>query len=180
MFENRSLLPSLRSDRFLSPFSTFRDEILDLIDDFSLGLTPALGTSLVGNEFVPRIEVVDKGNAYIVSAEVPGMSDEDMNVTIKDNNLILEGEKREEHKDDRGGLSRSEFSYGSFYRMIPLSDDIDPEKISAAYTNGVLKVTVEKLPEAQRHSKKIPIVKEGAKAGKTIESKSGKEAETKH
>jgi HSP20 family protein len=180
MFENRSLLPSLRSDRFLSPFSTFRDDILDLIDDFSSGLTPALGTSLVSSEFVPRIEVKDKGNSYIVSAEVPGMSDEDMNVTIKDNNLILEGEKKEEHTEDKGGLYRSEFSYGSFYRVIPLSDDIDPEKVSAAYTNGVLKVTVDKLPEAQRHTKKIPISKEGGKSGKTIEAKSGKEPDTKH
>ena len=168
MFENRGLTTTNRNDRFLSPFSVLRDDLLDLIDDFSLGLTPSVG---LGNEFVPRIEVKDKGNAFIVSAEVPGMSDQDMNVCIKDNNLILEGEKKEEHKEDKNGLFRSEFSYGSFYRVIPLSADIDPEKVSAAYSNGVLKVTVEKLPEAQRQIKKIPISKEEGKAGKRIETK---------
>lgn len=171
MFGNRSLTTSNRNDQFLSPFNSLRDDLLDLFDDFSLGLTPS---TRIGREFVPRIEIKDLGNAYVVSAEVPGMNDKDMNVTIKENCLILEGEKKEEHKEDKGGISRSEFSYGSFYRMIPLSDDIDAEKVSATYTNGVLKVTVDKLPEAQRMSKKIPISTEEGKAGKTIETKSEK------
>jgi HSP20 family protein len=171
MFENRSLLPSpFLSSRIsplstgldpwsngMSPFSSLRDDILDLFDDFSLGMAPAF----TNNEFVPRIEIKDKGNAYLVSAEVPGMNDKDMNVSIRNDNLILEGEKKKEHKEDKKGVYRSELSYGSFYRAIPLTDDIDPEKVSAAYKNGVLTVTVEKLPEAQRHTKKIPIAVEG-------------------
>ena len=164
MFENRSLIstplwPSriLPLTTSLSPFSSLRDDIMDLFDDFSLGMAP----TLTNNEFVPKIEIKDKGNAYLVSAEVPGMSDKDMNVSIRDNNLILEGEKREEHKEDKRGFYRSELSYGSFYRSIPLTDDIDPEKVTAAYKNGVLTVTVDILPEAQQHTKKIPIAVEG-------------------
>lgn len=180
MFGNRSLTTSNRNDQFLSPFNTLRDDLLDLFDDFSLGLSPRIGLATrIGNEFVPRIEIKDKGDAYVVSAEVPGMNDKDMNVTIKENCLILEGEKKEEHTEDRGGISRSEFNYGSFYRMIPLSEDIDADKVVASYANGVLKVTVDKVPEAQRLSKKIPISTEG-KAGKTIETKSEKSEKVKH
>jgi HSP20 family protein len=180
MFGSKSLTSSKKNDRPLSPwlpslstwtptfspFTNLRDEILDVFDNFNLGMAPTLGT-----QFYPRIEIKDKGTSYVIAAEVPGMSEKDMNVTVRDNNLILEGEKKEEHKEEKRGMYRSEFSYGSFYRAIPLSDEIDPDKVSAAYRNGILKVTVEKRPEAQRKSKKIAI---------TVE-KSGEEGvETKH
>ncbi len=136
-----------------SPFTSLRDEVLDLFDNFT-NMIPALGGNV---QFIPKIEIKDKGSSYLVSAEVPGMSEKDMNVTIRDNYLILEGEKKEEHKEEKSGNYRSEFSYGSFYRAIPLTDEIDTEKVNARYRNGILEVTVEKRPEAQRKAKKIPI-----------------------
>lgn len=180
MFGSKSLTSSKKNDRPLSPwlpglspwaptfapFTNLRDEILDVFDNFNLGMAPTLS-----NQFFPRIEIKDKGTSYMIAVEVPGMSEKDMNVTVRDNNLILEGEKREEHKEEKKGIYRSEFSYGSFYRAIPLSDEIDPDKVSAAYKNGILKVTVEKRPEAQRKSKKIPIA---------IEKSSEEGVETKH
>jgi HSP20 family protein len=150
----------------LTPFSSLRDEILDVFDNFNFGMSPA-----VSEQFIPRIEIKDQENSYLIAAEVPGMSDKDMTVTIRDNNLILEGEKKLEHKEEKKGMYRSEFSYGSFYRAIPLTDEVDPEKVSASYRNGILKVTVEKRPEAQRKSKKVPIVTD-----KSSEEKS----DTKH
>jgi len=179
MFGSKSLVPK-KNDKSMSqwfsglspwysplmPFSSLRDEILDVFDNFNLGITPTLT-----EQFVPRIEIKDQENSYLVAAEVPGMSEKDMSVTIRDNNLILEGEKKLEHKEEKRGMYRSEFSYGSFYRTIPLTEEVDPDKVSASYRNGILKVTVEKRPEAQRKSKKVPIVTD-----KSSEEKS----DTKH
>jgi len=150
----------------MTPYSSLRDEVMDVFDNFSSGMS--LTSS---NQFVPKIEIKDKGSSYVVSAEVPGMSDKDMNVTIRENCLILEGEKKEEHKEERKGVYRSELNYGSFYRAIPLSDEIDPDKVTAAYKNGILKVTVEKRPESQRKSKKIPI---------SMDKSSEEKIDTKH
>jgi HSP20 family protein len=159
MFGNKGLSTTKRNERSLTPWfssmnplTSIRDEIMDVFDNFNFGMAPTFK-----NEFIPNIEIKDKGNSYIVSAEVPGMSDKDMNVTIRDNNLILEGEKKEEKKEEKKGIFRSELSYGSFYRTIPLTDEVDPDKVTATYQNGVLKVMVEKRPEAQRKSKRIPI-----------------------
>ncbi len=179
MFGNKSLTTSKKNDRFfapwlsslgpwsnsLTPFSTLRDEIMDVFDNFNLVNIPSPSTS-----FMPKVEIKDQGTSYLISAEVPGMSDKDMSVTVRDNCLILEGEKKEEHKEDKKGYYRSELNYGSFYRAIPLSEEINPEKISASYKHGVLRVEIEKTPESQRKSKKIPIKIE----------KSGEGVETKH
>lgn len=173
MFGNKGLAPTKRNERSLTPWlsslgplTSIRDEILDVFDNFNLGFTPSLKT-----DFVPNIEIKDRGNAYVVSAEVPGMSEKDMNVTIRDNILILEGEKKEERKEERKGLYHSEMNYGSFYRTIPLSDEVDPEKITANYRNGILRVSIEKRPEAMRKSKKIPI---------TVEAQGEEKLDTKH
>lgn len=176
MFSNKNLTTTNnRNDRFLNPWSqnydpffSLRDEILDLFDDFTPGMN-----SLTERQFVPKIEIEDRDDAYVLSAEVPGMSDKDLNITVRDNNLILEGEKKEEHRENKKGRVRSELSYGSFYRVIPLTEDIDPDKINAHYANGILKVTVEKRPEVHSKVKKIPI-----QSMKTLEGKA--ETDKKH
>ncbi len=117
---------------------------------------PTLAT---GHDFSPKIEVKDTGKTYQVCAEVPGMDEKDINVTLRDNHLIIEGEKKNEVKneDKKKGVYHSEFSYGRFYRAIPLSDDVDAERVNAFYKNGVLSVELEKLPEKAGKNKKIQI-----------------------
>ncbi|MGE3611501.1 MAG: Hsp20/alpha crystallin family protein [Bacteriovoracaceae bacterium] len=154
-------LPVRNQDRSLSfsPWSSLRDEMMDFFDRFSRDLSPFSSMNLTEgtNFFTPRIEVKDKGNSFLVRAEIPGMSDKDINISVSGNELILEGEKKQESSGEEKGVYHSEFSYGSFYRAIPLTDDADLEKVNATYENGILKVTVAKRPEAERKSKKIPI-----------------------
>jgi HSP20 family molecular chaperone IbpA len=108
MFGNKSLTTSKKNDRFfapwlsslgpwsdsLTPFSNLRDEIMDVFDNFNLANMPSPSTS-----FMTKVEIKDQGTSYLVAAEVPGMTDKDMSVTVRDNCLILEGEKKEEHKE---------------------------------------------------------------------------------
>lgn len=158
---NRSLTRGGRESRDLSPWNVFRDDLWDLFDRFSRDFTRDfdMPLSLSQEQFVPKIEVKDTGDSYMVCAEVPGMDEKDINLTLKDNKLIIEGEKKKEWRDEdkSKGYFHSEFSYGKFYRAIPLSDDVDTENVSASYRNGVLDIELKKIPEKASKSKKIEI-----------------------
>ncbi|HXH75966.1 MAG TPA: Hsp20/alpha crystallin family protein [Bacteriovoracaceae bacterium] len=158
-----------RNDRALNPWSVFQDEMMDIFDRFGGDLT----TTNTGVQFIPKIDIKDQGNAYLVTAEVPGMSDKDINVTLRENSLILEGEKKNEVQKEDKGLIHKEISYGSFYRAIPLAAEVDADQVNATYKDGVLLVTLQKLHEAQRTTKRIPI-NSGSVQGKVVE------AEQKH
>ena len=157
------------SSQNATPWSSLKNEMLDMLNRFSKDDDTLVGTNA---EFVPSIEVKDTGKSYQICAEVPGMDQKDINVSLRDNCLILEGEKRKEVKneDERSGTYHSEISYGRFYRAIPLTDDIDPEKIHATYKDGVLMVDIVKNPERAIRSRKIEI-NAGTKAQQKLETK---------
>lgn len=138
----------------ISPWSSLRDDIWDVFDRFSkdLDIPSSMTTS-----FSPKIEVRDVGKSYMVRAEMPGMNEKDISLTVRNNNLILEGEKKDEKEYKESGVFHSEFNYGSFYRAIPLSDDIDTNKVKASYKNGILNVELEKFPDMAAKNKKIKI-----------------------
>lgn len=163
---NRSLMPF--NNRDLSPWSVFRDDLWDVFDRFTNEFdVPSLVTP---DYFSPKIEVQDLGKTYQVCAEVPGMDEKDINVSLKENNLVIEGERKNETKeeDKKKGLFRSEMSYGRFYRSVPLPDEIDPENVNATYKNGLLTVELAKHPEKVVKERKIPIG--SGKEQKTIEA----------
>jgi HSP20 family protein len=103
----------------------------------------------------PSVNVKDSDKEIRVEAEIPGMNPEDINISIKDDALVIQGEKRFEDEEKKENYQRVECSYGSFYRMIPLSSEVDEEKIKAKYKKGVLKVTLPKKNGTK--SKKIQI-----------------------
>lgn len=157
---NKSLMKS-NKDRELNPWSLIRDEMWDLFDRFSNDSDSSL-LSTTSKQFVPKVEVKDNDKAYQVCVEVPGMTDKDLNVTLKDNILVIEGEKKNETKeeDKRKGFYHSEFSYGSFYRAIPLNDDANPDEVSADYKDGILTIDVAKRPGQKATAKRIEIGKD--------------------
>jgi len=126
----------------------------DLFGEFDLFAWPqrhAFGA------FRPRLDVEETDTEYHVSAELPGMDEKDVKVRIDEDTLVIEGEKKHEQEKKGQGYYRSERSYGSFRRVVPLSGQIDVDKIDAHFKKGVLTITLPKLPEAQRQVKHIPI-----------------------
>lgn len=91
---------------------------------------------------VPRIEVEQRPNAFVVRADLPGTNADEIEVTAENGMLVISGERREVHREGREGAARSEVVYGRFYRAIPLPDGADENRISATYRNGVLEVEV--------------------------------------
>jgi HSP20 family protein len=91
---------------------------------------------------VPHIEVQQRGNQLVVKADLPGLRSEDINVSVDRGVLTISGERRLEEREEREGFIRSEVSYGTFYRTIPLPDGADEERVAATFRNGVLEVTI--------------------------------------
>lgn len=115
--------------------------------------------------WMPQVDVLEREGRLVVRADLPGVARKDLRVEVTDDALVLEGERRREVEEERGGMSRSERSYGSFHRAIPLPEGVDPEKVEARFDGGVLEVTLPLAPEASRR-KRIE-VQEGP-SGKSV------------
>jgi HSP20 family protein len=102
-----------------------------------------------GAWFSPAVDVMEDADSVIVKAELPGLSKEDVSVTLQDNRLILKGEKK--HESERKGRNyyQHESSYGAFRRVIELPSYIDARKADARFKNGVLEITLPKTEEAK-------------------------------
>lgn len=151
LFKNQSL-----TSRNQNPMTLWQKEMNNLFDRFGRDLG-TFDVDLSG--FSPKVEIKEKDKQFIVSAEVPGIKENDISVTLRDNNLILEGERKTESKKEGEGYFSSEFSYGSFYRSIPLDEDVNPDSVKASYKDGILTVELEKVKASSHKSKKIPIMK---------------------
>jgi len=96
--------------------------------------------------FTPPVDVFEDKDALVVQAELPGLKTEDVNIDVEKGVLTLRGERKLEKRDDKDGYRRVERSYGSFARSFVLPDTVDPEKIEASLTSGILTVRLAKKP----------------------------------
>lgn len=151
---NTDFLPSRRLDRALSPLV----DVDDMFDRFRREFLSPNTIRGIDEAFMPRLEVKETDKHIFVSAELPGMNESDINVTLKEDILTIEGEKKSEKKKEEKGFYSSEFSYGSFYRSIPLQAEVDADKVKAIYKNGILEVTLNKLDVSHQKAKKIEIM----------------------
>jgi len=99
--------------------------------------------------WAPAIEVFEKEDKFVVKAEVPGMKEEDIDVSVVGDTLTIKGEKKTESEVKEEDYYCCERSYGSFYRSIALPSHVDAKKIDAEYENGVLEVSLPKVPEVK-------------------------------
>lgn len=120
-------------------------------------------------EWMPAVDIYEQGDMLKVKAELPGMNEEDIDVSVSEENLILKGEKRTEGEIKEEDYYRCERNYGSFYRSIPLPFNIDAEKVEAGYENGVLEVSIPKTAEYK--TKKVPVSVKQTAGNKSQESR---------
>ena len=146
------------------PFMTLHREMNRLFDDIFRGFELAPFGGMGRQAGWPSVEVVENDKDVRVSAELPGLSEKDVEVFLQEGVLTLRGEKRSEVEDKQ--RSFSERYYGRFERRIPLPWDVEEDKIEASFDNGVLTVTMPKSPQAAQRVKHIAV--------------KGKAEETKH
>jgi HSP20 family protein len=152
---NQPLAPA-RGDAF-EPFFTFHREMNRLFDDVfrNFGALSRNGGSLMEGQFSwPKIELSETDKAVTVSAELPGMSEKEVQVEIANGVLSIRGEKKAERSDE--GKFFSERYYGSFMRQIPL-DGVQEDKAEAKFRDGVLTITLPKSEQAAQNVKRIAI-----------------------
>lgn len=136
-----------------NPFQTLHQQINRLFDDVFAGtdLLPVGRPSL--QQGWPRAEVADTEREIKITAELPGLDEKDVQVTLCDGILTIKGEKKaEEEKPDY-----SERWYGQFQRSMTIGPDVDPEQVCASFKNGILTVVAPKKPSAERQERSIPI-----------------------
>lgn len=104
-----------------------------------------------------RMDVSETGSAYIVKADLPGVEEKDVEVTLDDGILTISGEKHAEKEEEDKTFHRIERSYGSFRRSLSLPADADEGSISAHVKNGVLKIEIGKTRQAQKTARKIEV-----------------------
>jgi len=108
-------------------------------------------------EWMPRVEVYEREGQYVVRAELPGMTKDEVKVEVTDGMLTLEGERKEQKKEEREGYRYSECRYGSFYRAIPLPEGVTYAKAAAEFKDGVLEVTMPAAPRPQEKTLRVEV-----------------------
>lgn len=164
-WSGRGELPARRDD----PFSAMQQEINRLFDDFFRGweregngnesatLTPWGGE---GGTFSPTVNLAETDDAFEATIEVPGMTQDEVDVNLTRDGLVISGEKRVEssEEDEERNFFRRERAYGYFQRTIPLpADAVDRDACEATYANGVLTVRLPKRPGVERETRRISV-----------------------
>lgn len=146
-----------------SPFETLRSEIDRLFDDISPLSWRPLERGLfsrpvtAGWSVAPAVDVVEKADAYEITAEVPGIDEKQLDVKLANGILTISGEKSEEKEDKQKEYHVSERRYGSFQRAFRIPDGVDTTHIEAMFVKGLLTVKLPKSAEAQKSERKVEI-----------------------
>ena len=116
---------------------------MEAIVDRAMGWPfPRLGAALALGEFGPRVDICESDGSYLFKADLPGMNKRDVSVTLADDMLTIQGERKREHEEKKPHYHRVERSYGSFSRSFSLPEDADPSSIHAHCENGELTIRI--------------------------------------
>jgi HSP20 family protein len=159
------------------PFLSLHREMNRLFDDVFRGSTGQMPSSQgqggEGGMLMPHIDVSETERELKICAELPGVSEKDIDVRLEDDVLVIRAEKKFERKDEKENYHFMERSYGTFQRAVRLPGPVDPDQVQASFDNGVLTVTVPKS-EQQERSRRIQI-QGGSRSGeRQIEGETGK------
>ena len=175
--------PALTPASYFRPFSNFFMDVERMFDSGlrSFGLPMLMGAPVMWNvqAFSPVLDIASNDNEYVVTVEVPGMEEKDIQLNIsKDGVLTISGEKRQESEENKQSFERMECAYGAFQRTLTLPADADKDAIDARFKNGVLTITCPRARASKSQDRHIPIGsgrQEGSRAG-TAHSHGSKKA----
>ena len=146
------------TDQLIEPLSRLRSEVDRLFDDFPFRLPSMSFARLMPT--APAVEIKETPKSYKITAELPGMEPDDVEVSFEDGMLRIAGEKKEEREEEERGYRLCERRYGAFERVLDLPAAADDgDGIKAKFKNGVLTVTVRKDGKAERQPRRIAVEK---------------------
>jgi len=150
----------------------FAEEMDRLFDDFGIGrgwFAPRLGFGLPrplirkAEEWLPDVEMLQRNNELVIRTDLPGLTKDDVKVDVTENAVTIQGERKREHEEEKGGVYRSERSYGSFYRCIALPEGAMTDQAKASFKDGVLEITMPAPPETVKGGRRLEIAESAQK-----------------
>jgi HSP20 family protein len=162
--EKRNVEPA--SALQVQPFESLRREVERLFEDFGRGFWRPPSGAFALEPFwrgeptwgaAPAVDIAESEKAYEITADLPGMSEKDIEVKLANGGLIIKGQKREEKEEKKKDYYLHERRFGSFERSFRVPEGVETDKVEAGFKNGVLTVTLPKTAEAQKAEKKIAV-----------------------
>jgi len=124
-----------------------------LMNDFFSDDTEDTGLT----HWAPEVDIIEDKDEFVVTADLPGLTKKDININIKENMLTISGERKTEVKDEQKNYCRTERRYGAFKRSFQLTDKVIADKITAAFKDGVLRISIPKAEESKPKSIDIKV-----------------------
>lgn len=162
-----------KAGEIMTPLATLREEVDNLFERFAEdwpslprlfgeGWTfPAADVEKLVKfpslELTPRVDVSESDDAYDIAVELPGMTEKDIELTLSDDSLTVKGEKKEEREEKKKNYHVRECSYGSFQRTFRVPSGVDHNKVKAAYSKGVLNISLPKTEVAKNSKRSIQV-----------------------
>jgi HSP20 family protein len=151
---NKPQAPSTRED-FFDPFVTFRREMDRMFDDFFGGGLRHVQSGW--QAITPAVDINETDKEIVISAELPGVTEKDVEVSLAGDMLTIRGEKRSQHEEKNGDSTYMERRFGSFSRSVRLPFEAGEEQVDAQFSNAVLTVRVPKPASLQRAVRRIDV-----------------------
>jgi len=136
-----------------------RTSLIPLLDDFdrAFNLVPFPLSEKGWSSYFPRLDLAESESEVRVTAELPGMDEKDIDISLSDNTLTISGEKKAEHEEKNGNFYRTERSFGSCTRTVDLPAEVNEDKVEASFKRGVLTITLPKSEKAKKTTNKIQV-----------------------
>ncbi len=141
--------------RQLAPFERMKREMDRMWDSFFEGGPRFMAEE--GGEWLPALDLAETGNEFVVKAEMPGLDAKDIDISLSENMLTIKGEKKRDREETKENYHFMERSYGAFTRSIQLPGEVNHQRITTSYKNGVLKIHLPKSEEAKKREVKIKV-----------------------
>lgn len=125
----------------------------------------AAGDGGGARRWIPSMDLVEEGDRFVLRADLPGVSEDEVHVELQDDVLTISGERRSEHEDRKQGYHRIERASGRFSRSLTLPEGVEPESIEASFENGVLEV---RIPKPQERKPRRVAINVGGRGGQDV------------
>ena len=153
----------------VAELNTIQNEMNRLFNTFFDQPAPTSRGGAPGRRWMPAMDLVETTDHYVLRADLPGLSDDDVNIQLQDNVLTISGERSAQHDDTEEGYYRLERAFGSFARSLTLPDGVDPDGVQAHFDRGVLEIRIPKPDQKKPRQVQITLGSRPTADTKTIE-----------
>jgi len=154
----------------VAEMGTIQNEMNRLFNTFFDQPAPTGRGGATSRRWTPAMDLVETGDHYLLRADLPGLSDDDVNIQLQDSVLTISGERNAEHDENEEGYFRLERAFGSFARSLTLPDGVDPDGVQAHFDRGVLEIRIPKPEQKKPRQVQITVGKRPTADPKTIQS----------